>query len=425
MSKGKGYLLPLQIAGHELECVTLKIPKNLEYRTAFVGHLLQLGKWWTWAKDGTTNASEAGRYWSDLLLSHLVIGGSCEGGEGVDCCNEISIEINNVRRALSIQQNQWRIENATAIETQAQEVVGTNYSSSGESPLCTALNFYVKTKMLEALNLKRALAGLARFSNLILGNALANFFDGILGGTVFAVSYANATAYETAFNDAPTNNAVQCALKGNFSNVSISQMNFQTAINALTVGTGNQKIIVETLKEGANDTLNYLFFLDCMLRAVPLSQMGFEVCECGGSVYWFLGAYGQAGTSALPSYGETAIYRESAYGGEYFATLGTSVANVGISVLMPTIAGQINRVTARLSYLATRVATAGFRLNVNVTNTLNETLGIYTSPNSSGQDIEVIIDINPTSEQIIINFWSGCATRGDSAYISVHSIKVE
>lgn len=79
--KSAGYLLPEQIADHDLIDVCLKIPNVREYRAAFAGALATLQNWWSWDKSyepGDTRATEAAQYWRNLLLEYLVIG--CEGG---------------------------------------------------------------------------------------------------------------------------------------------------------------------------------------------------------------------------------------------------------------------------------------------------------------------------------------------------------
>jgi hypothetical protein len=75
--KNAGWLLPEQIADHELICVSLKIPNVREYRAAFLGALYSLTKWFNWDKSyepGDTRASQAAHYWRELLYEYLEIG---------------------------------------------------------------------------------------------------------------------------------------------------------------------------------------------------------------------------------------------------------------------------------------------------------------------------------------------------------------
>lgn len=72
----RGYLLPDPVTGYTTVCVQLQIPNAEAYRQAFVGHLYELSKWWTWEKSGQpgdTRATRAAAYWRELLLDHLFI----------------------------------------------------------------------------------------------------------------------------------------------------------------------------------------------------------------------------------------------------------------------------------------------------------------------------------------------------------------
>jgi hypothetical protein len=71
-----GFLLPDPVEPYDLICVSLKIPDVREYRSAFLGHVWQLAKWWVWEKSnihGDTRASAAAAYWRQLLNDYLVI----------------------------------------------------------------------------------------------------------------------------------------------------------------------------------------------------------------------------------------------------------------------------------------------------------------------------------------------------------------
>jgi hypothetical protein len=66
----KGFILPEQIDGHDLICVTLKIPDVPEYRAAFRGALKMLEEWWNWEKGGN-RGSQAANYWRYLIYTYL------------------------------------------------------------------------------------------------------------------------------------------------------------------------------------------------------------------------------------------------------------------------------------------------------------------------------------------------------------------
>ncbi|MBX3084615.1 MAG: hypothetical protein KF716_23460 [Anaerolineae bacterium] len=77
--KNAGWLLPEQIDGYtEFVCYQVSVPNVPEYRSAFLGALQELAKWWNWEKTyeaGDTRASQAAAYWRELLA----ILGDCEG----------------------------------------------------------------------------------------------------------------------------------------------------------------------------------------------------------------------------------------------------------------------------------------------------------------------------------------------------------
>jgi hypothetical protein len=77
--KNAGWLLPEQIDGYtEFVCYQISVPNVIEYRSAFLGALQELAKWWNWEKTyatGDTRASQAAAYWRELLA----ILGDCEG----------------------------------------------------------------------------------------------------------------------------------------------------------------------------------------------------------------------------------------------------------------------------------------------------------------------------------------------------------
>lgn len=77
--KNAGWLLPEQIDGYtEFVCYQVSVPNVVEYRSAFLGTLQELAKWWNWEKTyaaGDTRATQAAAYWRELLA----VLGDCEG----------------------------------------------------------------------------------------------------------------------------------------------------------------------------------------------------------------------------------------------------------------------------------------------------------------------------------------------------------
>jgi hypothetical protein len=75
--KKRGYELPETITGHQLICVTLKVPDDPHYIAALKDHLYKLGRYYAWEmsyKPGDRRARDAGNYWRQLLVEHLEFG---------------------------------------------------------------------------------------------------------------------------------------------------------------------------------------------------------------------------------------------------------------------------------------------------------------------------------------------------------------
>lgn len=72
----RGYLLPNQLTGHELECIQIWVPKNREYKAAFWGAITSLCKWYNWETTGTRDGAIASNYWKEIL--RYVTWGNCE-----------------------------------------------------------------------------------------------------------------------------------------------------------------------------------------------------------------------------------------------------------------------------------------------------------------------------------------------------------
>jgi hypothetical protein len=72
--KNAGYLLPETITGHQLQCVSLMIPRDSTYVAAFVGKLYELARYWSWERPGppgNSDARDAAQYWLDLIENTL------------------------------------------------------------------------------------------------------------------------------------------------------------------------------------------------------------------------------------------------------------------------------------------------------------------------------------------------------------------
>lgn len=64
---GKGYIIPDNINPEGYRCFALYVPDDDGYVEALSGHLHDLTKWQSWAKDGTTRASQAASVWRDAI----------------------------------------------------------------------------------------------------------------------------------------------------------------------------------------------------------------------------------------------------------------------------------------------------------------------------------------------------------------------
>lgn len=73
----RGYLLPEPLTGYELDCLTVKVPRNKTYQYAIIGAITTLTKWWQWERTGDNSGSIAAQYWRDIILDSLTIG-PCE-----------------------------------------------------------------------------------------------------------------------------------------------------------------------------------------------------------------------------------------------------------------------------------------------------------------------------------------------------------
>ena len=78
--KQAGHLIPDQITGHTLKCVSFDFPDDPRYLAALLGQITELCKWWNWEKTyepGDTRATQAAQYMRDVLLTQPLFGG-CE-----------------------------------------------------------------------------------------------------------------------------------------------------------------------------------------------------------------------------------------------------------------------------------------------------------------------------------------------------------
>lgn len=70
--KADGWLIPEQVTDYtDFVCYSFQVPNVSEYRTAFIGAVSQLAKWWNWEKSGAPDdrrAAQAAQYWRSLLF---------------------------------------------------------------------------------------------------------------------------------------------------------------------------------------------------------------------------------------------------------------------------------------------------------------------------------------------------------------------
>lgn len=132
--KQAGYILPTPIDGYPLLDVCLKIPDTREYRAAFHGLVMSLGKTWMWEKrPGETDEQiRVAQLWNYLLATYLRYGEECATGDCEDdmaCCDDqtpilaqIAQTLENINNTLAAQKP-CGCEDAPPIETDPEQEI--------------------------------------------------------------------------------------------------------------------------------------------------------------------------------------------------------------------------------------------------------------------------------------------------------------
>lgn len=152
-------------------------------------------------------------------------------------------------------------------------------TAESELALCNAVNQYVRVKMLEGLNLVRALSGVGLAATIALG-LLTGGLGYLIGGVTLLPGLPTLVDYEAAAADNAALDEVICDLEFALSGA-ITQAAFTAAINGLTSSPATTRdTIVDLLKFGAADLVNYLYFLDLVGTSQGLATSGIYSCPC-------------------------------------------------------------------------------------------------------------------------------------------------
>jgi len=314
-----GYLLPEQIDGHPLMCVSLKIPDVEEYRAAFVGALYTLAQWWSWEKSfeaGDTRATEAATYWRKLLLEEMCMPAVCpidlrqnpfdpceiqKSTDGVNwvtawrddlCITELPIPI--VDTLATLQQNLYETNyngNPSSINPNAPDDFFSN-NATRETALCMAVNSWVGSVVSQFVEKGKLALGLSIFT------IIASGFLGPLGAAVGVLVSASllllsAAAIEAAQDSEAVKDVMCCMIEG-LTGDAISFANFQLALSSCGfTGGSNSQILADVVTAELESEANYLAFLDLLGKGYILAQAG-VACEavCDSWSHHFLSGDG-------------------------------------------------------------------------------------------------------------------------------------
>lgn len=283
--KNAGWLLPEQLTDHPLLCVKMLIPDNDEYRAAFLGAIDSLQEWWNWEKSyqpGDTRASQAASYWRQLILDHLCIR---YGQHVITNCDDLQDQ-----QFYQLRQQSNKVINAQrkaayngtpgSINVNApSDFFDGSGSTAREQALCSAVNDYVRSRILETLNLYRYNLALAGFAAGLAG-WLGGVFGLIGGGIAVIIAALQLQPIEEAAADEDAINEVVCLLFDDLKGVAITPANFTARINALAAGTGTFATIVTILKATSAAAENYYLFVDLLGEWYINALAGASDCPC-------------------------------------------------------------------------------------------------------------------------------------------------
>lgn len=152
-------------------------------------------------------------------------------------------------------------------------------STARNDGLCSASKDYVRSRVLETLNLYRLqLAGAS------VAAGIAGWFGGVFGliggGIAVLIAALQLADVELAAADNTQLDNVTCELYNTLKGTAISPANFNTKIQALNVGTGTHATIVNILKSTSARMENYLLFVDLLGEWYLRAQAGAQDCPC-------------------------------------------------------------------------------------------------------------------------------------------------
>ena len=228
--KRRGWLIPDAHLPAGDKCIRVYYPDHPDYRAALLGALWQLGKWYNWERDASRRAREVAARWRESLAK---IDEQCGGG-GVDCCDSVTIILNQVAffnyvritsESNTLFQTWQETTNITEINSYTTNVYG---GESSEPNLCFAVLTLVNATVQEIIarkenesrdNIVLLAASLVVIATAALAFAIpvASAFAAATGAALGSIVFTGFNAYTIEqirnSNVMSIVNTVYCALK--------------------------------------------------------------------------------------------------------------------------------------------------------------------------------------------------------------------
>lgn len=152
-------------------------------------------------------------------------------------------------------------------------------SQARNDALCSASKDYVRSRVLETLNLYRL-----QLTGASIAAGIAGWFGGVFGliggGIAVLIAAMQLAEVELAAADNAQLDAVTCELYNTLKGTAINPANFNTKIQALNNGTGTHSTIVRIVKSTSSRMENYLLFVDLLGEWYTRALAGAQDCPC-------------------------------------------------------------------------------------------------------------------------------------------------
>lgn len=315
--RNNGYLIPEQITGYPLVCVTLKIPDNEQYIANFIGHLYELTKWWNWEKsyqENDTRASEAATYWRKLLWEHLCMK-SCEEQALVQNSNFELNYFNYINDLLQLYDDTPQSIWSEAV------YAGDGFNGDRDAALCWAISGFVDEICTSAIKYIDAPAGFLSITGIALllvagilsvptfGASVWMLMGMAVGGASLATLGLLSLAPRDHYLDAGARAAVVCGMYDKLKGATLTNTLWLTALDDFTPVSDEETAIAEAVTGFLSDIPTYINSLKTIEQGFALSKIGaIEPCECGVWTVERLGGDGNANMVSLTIDGGLATY---------------------------------------------------------------------------------------------------------------------